>query len=76
MPKTVQEWYFYHKTKNYKMALAGIHGGVKGALKMGGLAGLFGGMEIAGDLWQERSNMTSTVVAGVMTGAVYSALGK
>ncbi|KAE8231283.1 hypothetical protein CF326_g3704 [Tilletia indica] len=38
-PDTVQGWYFYNKTKNYKIILAGGKGGVKTALRLGAWAG-------------------------------------
>lgn len=35
LPTTVQGWYFYTKTKNYRV----MHGGIKGGLKTGGRLG-------------------------------------
>ncbi|KAK0528832.1 hypothetical protein OC834_003912 [Tilletia horrida] len=37
-PDTVQGWYFYNKTKNYKVLLAGAKGGAGTALKLGAWA--------------------------------------
>ncbi|BFZ59739.1 hypothetical protein YB2330_000755 [Saitoella coloradoensis] len=36
LPKTQQGWYFYHKTKNYKVMLGGIQAGVKAAARVSG----------------------------------------
>ncbi|KAL9938307.1 hypothetical protein V8E36_002930 [Tilletia maclaganii] len=38
-PETVQGWYFYNKTKNYKIILAAVKGGVGAALRLGTWAG-------------------------------------
>jgi hypothetical protein len=35
-PDTVQGWYFYNKTKNYKVLLGGARGGMRTALRVGG----------------------------------------
>ncbi|KAK0551720.1 hypothetical protein OC846_001925 [Tilletia horrida] len=37
-PDTVQGWYFYNKTKNYKVILAGVKGGFKSGLRLGAWA--------------------------------------
>ncbi|KAG1437714.1 hypothetical protein G6F56_012970 [Rhizopus delemar] len=45
LPTTVQGWYFYHKTKNYKMMLGGVKKGIRYAGKTGGLCLLYGSLE-------------------------------
>lgn len=34
-PTTVQGWYFYNKTKNYRVILAGLKGGIRTGMKLG-----------------------------------------
>ena len=34
-PTTMQGWYFYNKTKNYRVALAGFRGGLQTAFRLG-----------------------------------------
>lgn len=38
-PDTVQGWYFYNKTKNYKMILGGLQRGTRTGLRMSGWVG-------------------------------------
>lgn len=33
-PKTVRGWYFYNKTKNYRMMWAGLRDGTRGAVSI------------------------------------------
>lgn len=40
-PRTVEGWYFYNKTKNYKVMLEGLKGGLREGVKVGGLAGVY-----------------------------------
>lgn len=40
-PETVQGWYFYNKTKNYKVLLSGIKSGISTGLRLGGWTGLW-----------------------------------
>lgn len=44
-PTTLQGWYFYNKTKNYRVALAGLTGGVSTAIKLGAWTGSFVGLK-------------------------------
>src|SRR5258705_258981 len=44
-PRTVEGWYFYKKTKNYRVMWAGLKGGVKMGTKVGGVAGVYAGIE-------------------------------
>lgn len=66
-PKTVQGWYFYKKTKNYRVMLGGLKGaGIEGSRL--GLIGLcYVGIESAVK-WDE----VKSVVAGVGTAGVFS----
>jgi hypothetical protein len=71
-PTTLQGWYLYNKTKNYKMILSGLRqAGIdsgKLALTAGGWVGVEEGMERAG--WGEIAELG----AGLGTAAVFSAL--
>ena len=76
-PTTVQGWYFYNKTKNYKVLLGGMKGGAKTSLKLGsiglGWVGIAEGWrwlgEKSGVSWLED---TRDIVAGGGTAAVVS----
>ncbi|KAF9008706.1 hypothetical protein BDQ17DRAFT_1274823, partial [Cyathus striatus] len=71
-PQTVQGWYFYNKTKNYKVILGALKGGGWEAAKLGtvaaGWVGIEEGMEKIG--WGEMKE----IGAGVGTAGVYSAV--
>ncbi|GAN10762.1 conserved hypothetical protein [Mucor ambiguus] len=76
LPTTVQGWYFYHKTKNYRMMLGGVKRGVRFAGKTGGLCLLYGSLEAALDDMRGEADVMNSVAAGVTTGTVFSALSK
>ncbi|KAI9279352.1 hypothetical protein BY458DRAFT_553870 [Sporodiniella umbellata] len=76
LPTTVQGWYFYHKTKNYKMMLGGVKKGMRFAGKTGGLCLLYGSLEAALDEVRKEPDVLNSVTAGIMSGAVFSALTK
>lgn len=44
-PTTLQGWYFYNKTKNYRVALAAARGGLRTAFKLGAWTGAFVGVK-------------------------------
>ncbi|CEL59415.1 hypothetical protein RSOLAG1IB_03348 [Rhizoctonia solani AG-1 IB] len=44
-PTTVQGWYFYKKTKNYRVMWGGLKGGTAVGLKMAAFGGLWVGLE-------------------------------
>lgn len=44
-PDTVQGWYFYNKTKNYKVLLGGARGGIRTALRVGLWTSAYVGLE-------------------------------
>jgi hypothetical protein len=76
LPTTVQGWYFYHKTKNYRVMLGGVKRGVRFAGKTGGLCLLYGSLEAALDDMRGEADVMNSVAAGVTTGTVFSALSK
>jgi len=66
-PKTVQGWYFYNKTKNYRVMLGGLKGaGLEGS-RLGAIALCYVGLETAIGLRSLKE-----IGAGVGTGAVFS----
>ncbi|KAF9046065.1 hypothetical protein BDZ89DRAFT_1007864 [Hymenopellis radicata] len=86
-PRTVQGWYFYQKTKNYRVAFAGLKGAGKEGLR--GIAvgcawvtvehywgEVLGGGQVLGGypLIGELARNSDEVAAGVTTSAVVSAI--
>lgn len=76
LPTTVQGWYFYHKTKNYRVALGGIKRGVRYAFRTGGLCFVYGALEAGLDDVRGEADLFNSIVAGVGSGALFSALSK
>ncbi|KAI9303521.1 hypothetical protein BJ944DRAFT_165295 [Cunninghamella echinulata] len=76
LPTTVQGWYFYHKTKNYRVMLGGVQRGMKYAVKTGGLCLLYGGIEAGLDEIRGEADIVNSVTAGVTTGALFSVITK
>lgn len=76
LPTTVQGWYFYHKTKNYRMMLGGVKRGLKFAGKTGGLCLLYGSLEAALDDIRGEADVVNSVTAGVATGTLFSTFSK
>ncbi|KAI7893704.1 uncharacterized protein EV154DRAFT_460479 [Mucor mucedo] len=76
LPTTVQGWYFYHKTKNYRMMLGGVKRGLKFAGKTGGLCLLYGSVEAAIDDVRGEADVLNSVTAGIATGTIFSTLTK
>lgn len=46
-PKTVEEWYFYHKSKNYRVILGGLKQSGRDGARLGGAGVLWVGFEQA-----------------------------
>ncbi|CEG68309.1 hypothetical protein CU097_006794 [Rhizopus azygosporus] len=76
LPTTVQGWYFYHKTKNYKMMLGGVKKGIRYAGRTGGLCLLYGTLEAGLDEVKGQADVVNSVTAGVATGTIFSILSK
>jgi len=75
-PTTVQGWYFYNKTKNYKVLLGGVKGAGVEASKLAviasGWVGIEEGLERAG--WGQVSELGAAVgTAGVCSAVCESA---
>ncbi|BFZ57644.1 hypothetical protein PYCC9005_004697 [Savitreella phatthalungensis] len=50
LPRTHQGWYFYHKTKNYRVMWGGLKGGARYAWRTTGWTLLFAGLEAGVDV--------------------------
>ncbi|KAI8061015.1 hypothetical protein BC940DRAFT_322895 [Gongronella butleri] len=72
LPTTVQGWYFYHKTKNYRVMLGGIQRGTRYAAKTGGLCLLYGAIEAALDDVRGEADVVNSITAGMTTAALFS----
>jgi len=71
-PKTLQGWYFYRKTKNYKMMLGGLQEAGKTARQLGLITGGWVGAEEA--LRRIGWDDVSEVGAGLFTAGIFSAV--
>jgi hypothetical protein len=73
-PKTLEGWYFYKKTKNYRMILGGLQEGGKHACRLGlaavGWVGAEEGLRRMG--WDDVSEMG----AGLLTAGMFSVVCK
>ena len=72
-PTTLQGWYFYNKTKNYRVALAGVQGGIRTAARLGGWTAAFVGLkegcyQVTG--WMETQNGAASGLAMAITASV------
>lgn len=66
-PKTVEGWYFYNKTKNYRVMLGGMKGAGMEGSRLCGIAVCYVGLEsVIG------CSGLKEIGAGVGTGAVFS----
>jgi hypothetical protein len=74
-PTTVQGWYFYNKTKNYRVLLGGLKRGGRDALALGATAGAWlaieeGAKRTVGPPW----DACAEVAAGLGTAGIFAAL--
>lgn len=76
LPTTVRGWYFYHKTKNYKVMLGGIKRGVRMGIPTAAICLAYGGMEAALDDARKEADMFNSITAGMGTGVLFSAMSK
>ncbi|KAL7752394.1 hypothetical protein RI367_001928 [Sorochytrium milnesiophthora] len=72
LPVTKQGWYFYHKTKNYRILLGSVQHGARYALRIGSIVALFSATEIGLDLATRKEEMWSTAMAGAFSATVYA----
>ncbi|ORX85370.1 hypothetical protein K493DRAFT_360421 [Basidiobolus meristosporus CBS 931.73] len=75
MPKDMNSWYFYHKTKNYKVMLAGIQKGLSYSWRTAAMCGAFTGIEALLDQQRGRRDIINPTVAGITTGSIFSLIG-
>lgn len=72
LPSTANGWYLYHKSKNYRIMLAGL----KEGFKMGPKVALWGGgffvVEEAVDISRGKEDFVSTAVAGLAIAGGFS----
>ncbi|KAJ1920724.1 hypothetical protein H4219_001123 [Mycoemilia scoparia] len=76
LPTTVQSWYYYHKWKNYKVALGAFKRGSIYALRVAGVCAVYEGIETTVDHVQEEVNAASSIAAGVGTAAIVGILAR
>ena len=74
LPRTTRGWYFYHKSKNYHVLLAGI----KEAARMGGRIGFWGAVLFTLEAQVDRAragrkDFLSTTIAGGTVAGLFSA---
>lgn len=71
-PTTVQGWYFYNKTKNYRVMMGGLREAGADALRLGaaavGWVAAEEGAKALGGVWADAAD----VLAGVGTAGVFS----
>jgi hypothetical protein len=71
-PTSQKGWYFYHKSKNYRVMWGGIKGGVKMGAKTAGWVVAFTVCEDAVDRLRARVDAVSSVVAGLAGAGAFS----
>ncbi|KAF9920379.1 hypothetical protein FBU30_009817 [Linnemannia zychae] len=76
LPKNMEGWYFYHKRKNYRMALGGIQKGVVYAAKTGAIVGLFEVLEASADFYRGGADVFNSMMAGLASGGLFAAISK
>jgi hypothetical protein len=76
LPKNREQWYFYHKRKNYKVILGAVKVGLPYAAKMSSLCFLYSGTEITLDFIRKENDIINSFIAGIMSGAVVSGICK
>lgn len=67
LPTTVSGWYFYQKWKNYRVALGGMRGALRYGGRMGGCVLAYSAAEAALDQMAGRTQMLSSMAAGLVT---------
>jgi hypothetical protein len=71
-PKSQKGWYFYHKTKNYRIMYGGLVEGVRYGARMAGWVAMFCVFEDAVDRLRGRVDAGATVCAGLGTAGAFS----
>ena len=73
-PSTLQGWYFYNKTKNYRVALAGLKGGLSTAARLGGWTAGFVAVQEAASIGLGVGEAQGGAVSGTILAVAASAL--
>ncbi|KAK6496894.1 hypothetical protein TWF481_001874 [Arthrobotrys musiformis] len=76
LPETKGDWYHYHRAKNHYAASRGLAEGFRKAGGVCGYVSLFLVVEGGVDAWKGGVDFVGTVVAGGVTGGVFSVLRK
>lgn len=76
LPSTVEGWYFYHKTKNYRVLWGGIRSGLRAGWRFGAVCLAFEGIEAALDEYRGSVDVFDSVGAAVITASGVSLLNR
>jgi len=72
LPRSQRDWYFYHKTKNYKVAWAGLKEGAKLGSKLSfWVASYFCCEHVLDEFW-DRNDFSNSVVASLVVSGGFS----
>ncbi|KAG9054457.1 hypothetical protein FS842_005061 [Serendipita sp. 407] len=75
-PRTVRGWYFYNKTKNYRMIMAGMSRGGKEAVKVGSIGLLWAGIEELVIRFIPAIEPIKETIAGVSTATLFGTVAR
>lgn len=73
-PKTVQGWYFYKKTKNYRVMWGALKGAAKESARLGAVTGAYVVLEEG--LRRANQKEWASIGAGVGTGLLFGAVNR
>ncbi|KAI9598313.1 hypothetical protein BDF19DRAFT_402003 [Syncephalis fuscata] len=76
LPRTKGGWYFYHKTKNYRVMLGGTRRGLIYAGRTGALCLSYSGIEAILDYERGCTSPLHSTVAGLVTAGTFATLAK
>jgi hypothetical protein len=72
LPQTSTGWYFYHKSKNYHMALGGVKEGMKMGIKVSAWVAAFFALEECWDRIRGKKDFLNTVVSSLSVAGGFS----
>ncbi|KZT12552.1 uncharacterized protein LAESUDRAFT_718821 [Laetiporus sulphureus 93-53] len=75
-PTTVRGWYFYNKTKNYRVLMAGMKESGKEAARLGATAGVWVALEEGCERVDGLAKEAQEVIAAMGTASVFSVVCK
>jgi hypothetical protein len=73
-PKTVQGWYFYKKTKNYRVMWGALKGAAREGARLGAITGVYVGVEEGAN--RAGCREWASVGGGVGTGLLFGAVNR